>query len=751
MLKKLPLLLLALFLTTGLASANEDSSQMNPTVKVTSYKKLFIDQVVAYGSGSGTVVSPDGIVITNHHVIFDDDEFKPLDGFEVCITFAVKDEPVCQYTARLIAQDKDMDIALLKINEKDVFGNALPALKFLDYQSNIAPKEETEITVVGYPGSGGETITITKGQISGFEKFNERNYFKTDTDFDHGSSGGTALDPQGNYIGIPTYIRSYAENVGFFLDLREARGWIDENIVKTPIRDIATERLLEAELARLKKSNDDLKYVQELYPHASVTLPEGWEFIEINDDSFFASQKNLSNPVGFSVFTSDYQFEVGQGYLDKLDEELEGVQENFPDYKKEEITFAGEKAFKITYTSFSNKNTTIYIPYGYTMVGISYSIDLDESEKQEKAIKPALEAFSFTKSSLTVPALSDTLRFDDPPFEITAAGDFRFQKNREKRSSDLLAEAVQKDNFEGNVTLYYSQISKDERHLTAKERLDEIVKSLSGRKLVYKNDEVVLGGLEGFLYTFEYEGRKYQQIRKRMSVSVRHDDYEFSIDYDDLTEDFDKNLPLIQKMLDSFQFKGELSELGIETSYGNLGFTFNDIQFHRFAQAISALAEKEIVSGYKDGGFHPEQLVNRVEALKMILESKNHLETEKGSKKIVDFSQYAKKRVSFWDVNSRHSLMKYVEYAKEKDFISGYGNRTFRPNQNVNLVEALKLIMSAYEIPVWAGDTDPWFKKYMDKGFELGLIPYGMYEPGHFLTRAELAFLVNTVYRQAKN
>ena len=86
----------------------------------------------------------------------------------------------------------------------------------------------------------------------------------------------------------------------------------------------------------------------------------------------------------------------------------------------------------------------------------------------------------------------------------------------------------------------------------------------------------------------------------------------------------------------------------------------------------------------------------------------------------------------------------------KKEMIKGYANKTFRPNQTITLVEALKLIIHTYEIPVWEGETKPWFKKYMDKGFELRLIPYGIYEPGHLLTRAELAYLVNKVYQQAK-
>ena len=749
MLKKLFLaFLFALILITP-TLADEDFSQMNPTVKITSYKKLFTDNVLAYGSGSGTMVTSNGVIVTNHHVIFDEDEFKPLDTFEVCITFDVQEEPVCKYTARLIADDKDLDIALLKINSKDVFGKTLPALKYLSYKSQAAPQEQDEIRIVGYPGSGGETITITKGQISGFETFNDYKYFKTDTDFDYGSSGGTALDKNGNFVGVPTYLRSYAENVGYFLDIREAQDWLDENISKTPAGNMKAEQILIKELARFSKANDDLKYTQEHYPYMEVTLPEGWHFLEINDDSFYASQKNVTNPVGFSVFVGHYQFTVDEGYMNKLDEELELLRDSFPDYKKEVLTFAGEEAWKITYTSLSSRNTTYYIPYGYVILGLSYAIDLDEAEKQVTAIQPVLDSFRFTRLPLDDPGLSPTIQFDEPPFEITAFGNWRIQKNFSKQPMSLLAEAVEKDNFEGNFHIYYDQVSKDERHLSAKERLDDIVKNMGGRKLVYKNDEVLLGGLPGFLYTYEYEGQKYQQMRKHMVMNIRNEDYEFTIEYDDLTEDFDRNLPTIQKMLDSFQFKGE-GVSALESSYGNLGYTFDDIQFHRYALAISDLADKGIVSGFPDGTFRPEAVVNRAEALKMILESKNHLEAERESKKVIDFNLYQTTQPSLWDVRMTDWFLKYINYAIEKEIVHGYPDRTFRAYQSVTLSEALKLILHVYEIPIWEGATDPWFKKYMDKGFELYLIPYGMYDPGQKLTRAELAYIVSTIYRKAK-
>ena len=60
------------------------------------------------------------------------------------------------------------------------------------------------------------------------------------------------------------------------------------------------------------------------------------------------------------------------------------------------------------------------------------------------------------------------------------------------------------------------------------------------------------------------------------------------------------------------------------------------------------------------------------------------------------------------------------------------------------------MIIGVYEITLWNGETDPWYKIYMDKGYELGIIPRGLDDPGQSLTRAELAYIVNRVYNQAK-
>jgi len=756
-LKFLTAVIIALSLT-GLTYADhlpkENFSTMSPTVKIVSYKYQFNGYVRGLSSGSGTVVSPDGLVITNHHVIYNEFEEKPMDAFEICITIDVQKEPLCNYTARLITSDKELDIALIQIDEKDVFGNALPDLKFLNYQTSSAPVEEQEVQVIGYPASGGETITITKGQISGFDEFNSYSYFKTDTDFDHGSSGGTALDAQGNYIGVPTYIRSYAENVGYFLDLREAQNWINTNKNKAAVIQLEAEKELKRQMKRFIVANDDLNYTGAEYPFVKVQVQDGWHFVEIDDDRFAAVEYNKNDGAGVWVTTEFYPFPIDEGYLNKLEEDLVDTKDYYPDFKKEQVTFAGQDAWKMSYTSYNQKNTIYYIPYGYTLVGISYGISLEKDlkGKQEVAIQPVLDSIQFTKSPQENPNLSSTVSFDNPDFQISVFDNWRIQKPHGARSSDLLAQAFQKDNFEGELNVYYSLTPPDERNFSTEDKLEDVTKRLSRSdlKVISKKDDVVLDGLKGYMYTYEYEGDLYQQIRKRMVVELNDDRYKFSIQYDDLADEFDANSATIEKMLLSFKYFGETDNAD-EYDFGTLSQQFSDIQFHRYATAITELADKGIVEGYAGGRFKPEAPVQRVEALKIILESKNHLEIERDLGKEIDFDAFAYKRdVLFSDVNYRDWFNKYVQYSRQEDIVSGYPNGTFGPGRSVNLAEALKMIVGVYEIPVWEGETAQWHKRYMDKAYELAWLPRDLTNPGHELTRAELSFLVNRVYNQAK-
>jgi hypothetical protein len=75
------------------------------------------------------------------------------------------------------------------------------------------------ITILGYPSIGGDTLTVTDGIVSGFEFRSGARYIKTSAKIDQGNSGGIAIEDSGCVVGIPTYVQTQIESLGRILDL----------------------------------------------------------------------------------------------------------------------------------------------------------------------------------------------------------------------------------------------------------------------------------------------------------------------------------------------------------------------------------------------------------------------------------------------------------------------------------------------------------------------------------------------------
>ncbi len=159
--------------------------------------------------GSGVVVSPEGILATNYHVISDgnrpyssiyvnlvdpDYSYSPLDRSRLFRTEIVLQDPANDLVLLRIVADADGH----PIGSNRVF-KAIPlgesrSLSFMD-----------EIYAVGFPKAGGSTVTMTRGQISGKEEMED--WIKIDAQVTHGSSGGAVVNHEGKLIGIPTKVR----------------------------------------------------------------------------------------------------------------------------------------------------------------------------------------------------------------------------------------------------------------------------------------------------------------------------------------------------------------------------------------------------------------------------------------------------------------------------------------------------------------------------------------------------------------
>ncbi len=143
-------------------------------------------------SGSGVIMSPDGYVVTNHHVVERSREIK--------VTLADKR----QYEARLVGSDPSTDIALLKIDEFDLpfmlFGNS-DSVRVGEWVLAVGNPFNLESTVTaGIVSAKGRNINILGG-VTSIESF-----IQTDAAVNPGNSGGALVNTAGELIGINTAI-----------------------------------------------------------------------------------------------------------------------------------------------------------------------------------------------------------------------------------------------------------------------------------------------------------------------------------------------------------------------------------------------------------------------------------------------------------------------------------------------------------------------------------------------------------------
>lgn len=162
----------------------------------------FRDSVVliegTFGLGSGTIIDPSGIVLTNHHVINGSwDVQVVIQGLEDVI-------------GEVIGFSETLDVALIKLPLGEY-----PYTPLADVL--VAPGDT--LSVVGYPLAGilDGPPSITRGIVSSVRNVDGQTYFQSDAALNPGNSGGAAISDDGDFIGIPTSRLRGAENIGFII------------------------------------------------------------------------------------------------------------------------------------------------------------------------------------------------------------------------------------------------------------------------------------------------------------------------------------------------------------------------------------------------------------------------------------------------------------------------------------------------------------------------------------------------------
>ncbi len=158
------------------------------------------------GAGSGVIISKDGYVLTNNHVI---------DGArEVTVTLADHKE----YKARIVGRDPKTDLAVLKIEGK----GTLPAATLGDSDTL---KVGDWVIAIGNPFGLNNTVTSgivsAKGRVIGAGPYD--NFIQTDASINPGNSGGPLFNMKGEVVGINTAIISQGQGIGFAIPVNTVK------------------------------------------------------------------------------------------------------------------------------------------------------------------------------------------------------------------------------------------------------------------------------------------------------------------------------------------------------------------------------------------------------------------------------------------------------------------------------------------------------------------------------------------------
>jgi serine protease Do len=166
--------------------------------------------------GTGFIIDPKGLIITNEHVVKNADKIK--------VKMAGQDGK--EYTATVKGRDPLTDIALLQINSKETF-------PFLTLGDSDKIRVGDWVVAIGNPFGLGHTVTqgiiSAKGRVIGAGRYD--NFLQTDAAINPGNSGGPLLNLEGQVVGINTAIVATGQGIGFA---------IPSNMVKNIIEQLET-------------------------------------------------------------------------------------------------------------------------------------------------------------------------------------------------------------------------------------------------------------------------------------------------------------------------------------------------------------------------------------------------------------------------------------------------------------------------------------------------------------------------------
>lgn len=186
--------------------------------------------------GTGSIIQSDGLVLTNAHVVIEEQTGKPFASLSVFLKPArvmgdSKSDLSRMVRAKVVAYSQPLDLALLKLE------GVTEVLPVVDVRESGQARIGDHVVAIGHPEQGG-LWTLTTGVISAevdnFNGIRGKHVFQTETGLNRGNSGGPLLDGEGHMVGVNTAIARVAADglpitsISFSLKSSVATQWLRE-------------------------------------------------------------------------------------------------------------------------------------------------------------------------------------------------------------------------------------------------------------------------------------------------------------------------------------------------------------------------------------------------------------------------------------------------------------------------------------------------------------------------------------------
>ena len=208
------------------------------------YKQPYVERDVEVATGSGFVIAPSGLVLTNLHVVSDEPFTRVIDGYEAEIALESRrievaigpGGSVAVLEGAVVASDADLDLAVLQVTAAD--------LPYLPFGDSDAVEPGGPVQALGFPfGRKAEVgkqadagvvprVSVTAGSLSAAREDDEggRRYLQTDASVQPGNSGGPMLDDEGYAVGVVRMKlarEATARGAGFGIPINLVKDFLD--------------------------------------------------------------------------------------------------------------------------------------------------------------------------------------------------------------------------------------------------------------------------------------------------------------------------------------------------------------------------------------------------------------------------------------------------------------------------------------------------------------------------------------------